>query len=298
MEYKSGLYTIFKFFNKILMIIVIIATTFPYLSVVAKAFNNGIDTMLGGITIFPRDPTFENFGTVMKDLTIINASVLTVARVVFGVLIELTLQFAAAYVLTKKNLRYKKWIILYFAIPMFLHAGVIPTYVLYSKIHLLNSFAVYIIPYAFNFFNVVIMRTFMRSSIPVGLEESALLDGANEIDVLVKIFLPLSLPIIATIGLYSGIFHWNDWTTTLVYTTSQKLHTLQYKLMQVITESQHVQKAMEDARRAGSEVSTPTITPESIMAAQIVITTIPVVLVYPFLQKYFIKGIMIGSIKE
>lgn len=136
-------------------------------------------------------------------------------------------------------------------------------------------------------------------TIPVSLEESAKLDGANEFTTLYRIILPLSMPIIATISLWTAVFHWNDWTTTLYFVTKSKLFTLQYLLMQILKESEKITQMIQLAQEQGfdAQISVKT-TPEALKAAQVVVTTLPIIMVYPFLQKYFIKGVMIGAIKE
>lgn len=296
-HYSSG-YKLFRIFNTLFMILLCAVTLFPYLNVLAYAFNEGKDSMLGGITIFPRVPTLENFKVLFRDPVITGATLVSVSRVLIGTALALFVQFCAAYALTKTKLKGRNTIILFFLLPMFFTGGLIPTYLLYSKIGILNNFLVYVIPTSFSFYNVVIIRTYVQT-IPVSLEESAKLDGANEFTILYRIILPLSMPIIATICLWTAVFHWNDWTTTLYFVTKSKLYTLQYLLMQILKESEKITQMLQLAQEQGidAKVSIKS-TPEALKAAQVVITTLPIIMVYPFLQKYFIKGVMIGAIKE
>ena len=284
------------------MIVLCILTVYPYLNVLVKAFNEGTDTMLGGLTFFPRVPTWENMNVLLHDPSISMAAAISAARVVLGTLLALIVQFSAAYAFNKKSFAGRRGILILFLIPMYFSGGVIPFYLLLSKIGFLNNFLVYIIPGAFSFYNMIIIKTYMHT-IPISLEESAKLDGANEIIILFRIILPLSMPIIATVSLWVAVGYWNDWVTTLFYITKPRLFTLQYILMQIIKESERLGEMVELAMRYGRggvnvnsyQVKT---TPEALKAAQVILTTIPIIVVYPFLQKYFIKGVMIGAIKE
>ncbi len=296
-NYGKG-YKIFTIFNTLFMLFIAVVMLFPYLNILATAFNEGADAARGGITIFPRVFTLENFKVILSGDAFKKALGISVLRVVVGVILGLMVQFSCAYALTRQTFWGKGFITKLFAVVMFFHAGMIPTYVLYSEINLLNSFWVYILPTLFSFYNIVIIRTFMQSTIPISLEESALIDGANEIIIFFRIILPLSKPILATMALWIMVTHWNDWTTTLYYIRKSDLFTLQYIMMQVVKESERTQKMMAAALENGLQVeNVQQTTTEVITAAQVVVTTIPIICVYPFLQKYFVKGIMLGSVK-
>lgn len=291
-------YKVFAAFNGFFMIFICIIMLFPYLHILAKAFNEGRDASMGGITIFPRIFTLENFKVILSGDTFKNALIVSVARVVLGVILGLFVQFSAAYALTRKKLPGKSFVTLLFAVSMFIHAGMIPTYVLYSQMELLNSFWVYIFPVLFSYYNVVIIRTFIQSTIPASLEESALIDGANEMIIFFKIIIPLSKPILATIALWIMVTHWNDWTTTLYYIKKPSLFTLQYVMMQIVKESERTQKAVAAALETGMDIdNVKNTTSEALSAAQVVVSTLPIICVYPFLQKYFVKGITLGAVK-
>lgn len=291
-------YKVFTAFNGFFMIFICIIMLFPYLHILAKAFNEGRDASMGGITIFPRVFTLENFKVILSGDTFKNALIVSVARVVLGVILGLFVQFSAAYALTRKKFPGKSFVTLLFAVSMFIHAGMIPTYVLYSQMKLLNSFWVYIFPVLFSYYNVVIIRTFIQSTIPASLEESALIDGANEMIIFFKIIIPLSKPILATIALWIMVTHWNDWTTTLYYIKKPSLFTLQYVMMQIVKESERAQKAVAAALETGMDIdNVKNTTSEALSAAQVVVSTLPIICVYPFLQKYFVKGITLGAVK-
>ena len=299
MKMKQSMgYRVFYIFNIIFMIFLGVIMIFPYLNTLAKAFNQAADSARGGITIFPRVFTLENFKTVLTANGMGRAAAVSVSRVAIAVVLSIIVQFGAAYALSN-NFPGKKFFNLLFTIPMFIGGGLVPTYVLISNIGLLNNFWVYILPGLFSFYNVVIIRTFIQSTIPESLFESAVIDGSDEIKIFFKIVLPLSKPILATVALWVMVAHWNDWTSTLYYIRKSSLFTLQYIMMQLVKETERLQKLQQAAIEMGVDVSNmhTKVTSESIISAQVMITTIPIICVYPFLQKYFIKGIMMGSIK-
>lgn len=284
--------------NYTFMFLVVFVMVFPYLNVLAKSLNEANDTILGGITFFPRKFTINNFITLLSDSQLVQSGVNSIIRVFTGTIIALIVQFICAYALSQKTLVGKTPILIFFIIPMFFNGGLIPQYILYSELNLLNNFLVYLLPSAFTFFNVVIIRTYMQT-LPDSLTESAKLDGANHLKILIFLTLPLSIPILATVTLWIAVGHWNDWTTTLYFVTKTRLFVLQFVLMQVIRETerirQMIQYALEQGLNPGAKLPT---TPEALRAAQVVLTTLPIIILYPLLQRYFIKGITIGAVKE
>lgn len=300
MKIKESLASrIFDILNVVFMLLLAVVLIFPYLNVLAKAFNDAADSARGGITFYPRVFTIENFKTIFADSTTLTAAIISVSRVLIAVVLSLLVQFSAAYALSKKAFPGKKFFVTLYMIPMFITAGQVPLYVIITKLNLLNTFWVYILPFLFSFYNIVIIRTFIQSTIPESIEESALIDGANEVIMFFKLILPLSKPILATIALWVMVQHWNDWTATLYYIRKQDLFTLQYIMMQLVKETDRMQKMQQAALEAGMPVEEikNKISSESLIAAQVIVTTIPIICVYPFLQKYFVKGIMMGSVK-
>ena len=290
---------IFNVLNVTFMCLLMIAMSLPYLNVLAKAFNDGEDSQRGGITIFPRVFTLENFKTIITDSAFPRAFVLSVIIVITATLLALIVQLMAAYALTRKDLIGRSFLLVLFMIPMYFGGGLIPTYIMYSKIGILNNVLVYILPTCFGLYNTVIIRSFING-LPGGLAEAARIDGAGELTILWRIIVPLSKPVMATIALWTAVGKWNDWTTTMYYVTKKSLFTLQYLLVQVLKESQRLRTMIEEALKRGEYivVGDASVTPEAIKAAQIIVTTITIVIVYPFLQKYFIKGVMVGAIKD
>ncbi len=295
---KSMGYRIFTVINVIIMIFIGIVMLFPYLNVIAKAFNEGADTARGGVTLFPRAFTMENIKTIVTEASFANALFVSVSRVVIGVILGIIVQFSAAYALAKRKFPFKSFITILFIIPGYISAGQIPSYVLMADLKLINNFWIYILPTLFSFYNIIVFRTFIQSTVPDSLPEAALIDGANELTIMWKIVLPLCKPVLATVALWIMVGQWNDWTTTLVYIRKSNLFTLQYKMMELVKESERMTKLIEAARQAGQDISDmPVPTSESLISAQVVVSTFPIICVYPFLQKYFVKGIMLGAVK-
>ncbi len=294
----SKSYKVFYVFNIIILLLMCCTMLFPYLNQLAIAFNEGSDTSMGGLTIFPRKFTLYNFSTVLSDPGTVNAAVISILRVVLTVAISIIITFAAAYALTRRDLKGRKVFSRIYMITMYVNAGVIPTYILYRYLGLINNFAVYVLPYTFSFYNMIIMRSFIQE-LPASLEESALLDGANELVVMFKIIMPLSLPVIATVALWIAVGQWNEYTSTLYYITDKELYTLQYLMMRVIKQGETMKQQMSLNEAMGvSNNAAQQVTTESVKAAMMIVTTLPIICLYPFLQKYFVKGVALGAVKE
>lgn len=293
-------YAIFKIFNIIFMFAIIAVTLCPYLNVLAKALNDGQDTMRGGIYLWPRKVTLENFRVLLADSSLYLAAVVTIFRVVITTFLALLVQFMTAYALSKK-LKGFKIVNLYFTVPMFISGGIIPHYILFSSIGLLNNFWVYVIPWLFTFYYVIIIRSYIETSIPDAVIEAAEIDGVTEWGMLFRMVLPLSKPILATIALWLIVHNWNDWAATLYYIDDPDLHTLQYKLMQTIKETERMNALIQEAVQSGQDVESMVnslkVTTDSMVSAQIVVVTLPVICIYPFIQKYFVHGITLGAVK-
>ena len=286
----------FGVFNIILMLLLSAIMLYPYLNQMAISLNEGMDTALGGITIFPRKFTFQNFQAVFSNKDMLGGAIVSVSRVILEIVLSIATIFAAAYGLTRKKLPYRKQITLFLMIPAYVTAGTIPIYILYRYLGFINNYLVYIIPKMFVFYNMVIVRSFLQE-LPASIEESAKIDGAGDALIMVKIAFPLCKPVIATIALWIAVGAWNDWTTTLMYITEPDLYPLQYIMMKLIKETEVAQKMAAEAAVTGTEV-TFIPTSESIKAATLIVTTLPIIMVYPFLQKYFISGVTLGAVKE
>lgn len=289
---------IFCVFNISFFILMMVVVLFPYLNIIAKAFNDGKDTAMGGITIFPRKFTLENFKAVLGDEAIIRSFFISVANVVVGTFLGLLIQFMAAYVFLNEHFLGRKILMYMLMIPMYFGGGLIPQYILYSRLDLMNNWLVYVLPGCFSVYNMIIIRSYLKS-IPSSLAESAKVDGANDLIIAFRIIFPLAKPVLATVGLWLAVGHWNDWLTTLYFVTNKKLYSLQYVLMQVLKEAEMIQQMVSEALMRGQLVEMElNVTTESLKCAQLIVTTVPIVIVYPFLQKYFIQGVTLGAVKD
>lgn len=281
----------FDIFNNFGMLIVCLLTIYPIWYVLVNAFNDGQDAMRGGIYWWPRMFSLENFSAVFQSSGIMTAMSITVAKTVIGVFIHVLFTAMVAYAFSRKGLIGGKFYILLGTVTMFFGGGLIPTYLLIKDLNMLDSFLVYIIPFMFSFFDLIIFMTFFRE-IPDGLEEAAKIDGANDWSIFLRVVLPVSMPVIATIALFHGVFQWNDYFTGVIYINNTDLQPIQTYLYKVVAQSSSNQMM---AQVPGGVAKT--VTSQSIKMATMVVTTAPIVFVYPFLQRYFVKGMMIGSIK-
>lgn len=284
---------IFQVFNVLIMLLVCLVMVYPYINQVAISFNEGIDAMKGGIGVIPRAFTLANYKAVFSSKSMISGAFISVSITVLHTLLCLVVLFASAYGITRRNLPYRRGITLFLMLPCYVSAGVVPTYIIFRYLGLINNYWVYVIPGCFSFYNMVILRSFLQE-LPASIEESAKLDGANDIQIMYKIALPLSKPVLATITLWVAVGRWNGWTDAMMYITDRKLFPLSYIMMQLIKESSLAQSMADES---GMMASSAQPTPDTIKAATLVVTTLPIILVYPFLQKYFIKGVTIGAVK-
>ena len=285
---------IFQIINILFMLILCICMLYPYLNQLAVSFNESSDTALGGITILPRKFTLANYQTIFGDSAVGNAFWVSASRTVLNVVLAIIVTFSAAYALTRKNLYGRKFIARFLALPSYISAGIIPVYILYRYLGLINNYMVYIIPFCFSFYNMVIFRSFIQD-LPEALSESAIIDGANEIQIMFKIIIPLSLPVVATVALWIAVGQWNDWTTNLYYITDAKYNTLQYLIMKIIKQGEQLRADMILAGDDSEMINKPTS--EAVKAAMLIVTSVPIICTYPFLQKYFVKGVTLGAVK-
>jgi putative aldouronate transport system permease protein len=278
------------------MIIVIIITLYPFLNVTAKSYNDPIDTVKGGIHVLPRAPTLQNYiGLLEAGSNLPTAFRNSVLRTVIGAVSGVLCCAMFAFVLSRKDFVFRKSFTIFLVITMYVSGGIIPDFLLIRNLGLVNNFWVYILPGLINAFNVIVIRAFM-DTIPYSLQESAKIDGANDVSIFFRIILPLCKPVLATIALFIAVGQWNSWFDTYIYTRSNdQLTTLQYELIKVLDSAQAVGSA---ADVHSQQLRTARRSPEAIKMAITVIATVPILLIYPFLQKYFVSGITLGAVKE
>ena len=282
---------VFDIFNVIFIIFFLSIIIFPLWNILVLSFNDGHDAMKGGIYLIPRKFTLENYRTILKDPALYQSFAVTIAKTVVGVVAHLFVTGVAGYAMSKKELIGRNIFIKMGIITMYFSGGMIPLFLVIRSLGLLNSFWVYIIPVLFSFYDMVILMNFFRS-LPISLEESAQLDGAGFFQIFLRVILPLSLPVLATIVLFHGVYQWNDFFTAKLYITDKSLYPIQYHLYQILTSSGAASSA-----KSGVYIARE-FTTQSIQQAMMVVTTLPIIMVYPFLQKYFISGMLIGGVKE
>lgn len=287
---------VFDTLNTLYMLIVAAITLYPFLHILAVSLNDARDAARGGITIWPRALSFDSYRTVFNYNGLYNSFFISVARTVAGTAVFLAVTTLAGYAMTKKYLKGYRIIYSFFVVSMFVSGGLIPTFLLYQQLGIYNTFFVYILPGAFSTYYMILFRTYIIQ-LPQGLEESAMLDGADEWVIFLRIVLPLSTPIIATIGLFVAVNQWNAWQDTLFFTTNPDLETLQYVLMKVLRQAEATQITKQARSAMAKAMRTTNITPDSIKMAITIVATVPILCVYPFLQKYFVKGMVLGAVK-
>ncbi|MED5016176.1 carbohydrate ABC transporter permease [Paenibacillus chibensis] len=281
-----------------ILIVVMIATIYPFYYSLIISLNNGIDASRGGIFLWPRMFSWDNYQAVFSNDQLIRAYGVTIARTLVGTVCSLAFTALVAYSLAHKGLMFKNYYFLIFIVAMYFSGGLIPYFILIKKLHLMNTFAVYIIPDLLSVFNVIIMMTFFRE-LPEALKESARIDGASDMRTFLRIMVPISAPVFATIALFNGVGHWNAWFDSAYFVNDKSLKTVSFLLMELINKANLTAVAganTVDAQRSATYAA-QTFTAESIRMATMIIVVVPIVCVYPFLQKYFVKGIMVGSVK-
>ena len=285
---------VFVVCNTIFLVAFVIITLYPVLNTVALSFNNGIDAVRGGIHLLPRVFTLQNYKTVLDQQNIVTGAYISVARTVVGTILALAANALLAYVVSRKRFLFRSQLSLFWVITMYVSGGMIPTLILYRNLGLTGTFWVYVIPGMISVFNMLVLRTYMMG-LPEGLEESAQIDGANDFTIFVRIVSPLCKPVYATVALFVAVGQWNSWFDVMLYNRmNTKYTTLQYELMKLLSS---VMQQGGSATSAGQGAAAA-VTPVTVRAAATVVTMLPIICLYPFLQRYFVAGMTLGSVKE
>jgi putative aldouronate transport system permease protein len=286
---------LFDVVNVFLMLCMIVVMIYPLWFCIVGAFSEGQDYMRGGVYLWPRKFTLTNVQSLFFEPVIIDAFKVTILKCAIGTVTSLLFTTIAAYGISRPNLKFKKFYIPFIMFTMFFSGGLIPYFVLIRNLGLYNTFLVYIIPGLFSVWNMIIIQSFLRE-IPVSLIEAAKIDGYHEYSILFRIVIPLSTPVLGAIALFTVVGHWNSYFDSMLYTNSQSLQTIQYYLRKVITDPSASTSLGIQAARSLPEVAYR-VTPQTIKLAAMMVTALPVTAIYPFLQRYFVKGMMIGSVK-
>ena len=272
---------------------IFIVTFYPFYLSIVMAFNEGKDALRGGIYFWPRVFTTENFKELVRDTSWGKALIVTILRTILGTGVTVFFTTLMAYGLSFQNLRGRKVYMIMIIIAMYFSGGVIPYYMVLRSLHLINSFWVYIVPGAINMFYVLVAISFFEG-IPKEMGESARIDGASEITIYLRLIFPVSKPLLATIAIFTAVGHWNSWYDSAFFIQNKNLRTLGYQLMSIINKA-NVSNTSLDAY-SGSQAQ-QSLTPMSIQLAAMLVAVGPILLVYPFFQRYFVSGLTIGAVK-
>lgn len=287
---------IFQKLNLVFLLLMSLTVIYPFINIFAISLNEGRDAMMGGIYLWPRKFSLEAYKLIFNESNLVHSAYISVLRTVIGTFTGLASTAVVAYVLAKRDLLFRRTIIFLYIVTMYFSGGIVPEYLLIRQLGLFDNFAVYIVPGLVTAMNVMMMRQFFEE-LPQALLESARIDGASEQRILLQIVMPIATPVLATIALFIAVGHWTSWFDTYFYTRNDfKLSTLQGVLVKILMEAQAQQMGASNLKDIMQNPNRPT--PEVIKMATITITTVPILMVYPFIQKYFVGGITIGAVKE
>lgn len=289
---KQAKFDWFDVLNYTLLILFCLLTIYPMIFVLSGSLNDGIDYLRGGVYFWPRKHTLANYSAILRDRRLIIGYRVTVLRSVIGTATHLLFTSMVAYGMSRRYLRFRNtywWINIF---TLFFSGGLIPIFMVLKTLGFINTFNVYITPLIYSVFNMIILHNFFRT-IPDEVHESAMMDGASDFRIWLQLYMPLSKPALATIALWTAVFHWNAFFDSMVFTSDPDLATLQLYLMKLIKES----GTIPDPRGLIPAEVKIQFTAETIRLAAIVVSVIPILMIYPFLQRYFVKGIFLGSLK-
>ena len=290
---------VFDSINYSFMFLLSVVMLYPFLNTFAISLNDANDSIKGGIYLWPRILTWSNYEHVFESGHIWQASLTSVLRTVIGTGTSLFATAMVAYAISRQEFVLRHFVTITFVLTMYFNGGLIPNFLLMRELHLIGSFWVYILPGVIGVFNLIVIRSFIEG-LPPSLFESAKIDGAGDFTMFFKIVLPLSLPVLATVSLFIAVGQWNQWFDVFLYNSSDiKLSTLQYELMKLLQNSNASMssKSVRTALSGAQSTSANQVTPVSIRATMTMVASVPIICVYPFLQKYFVKGLTLGGVK-
>lgn len=284
----------FKIILGFLCSMIFLLIAYPLYFIIIASFSDSTLVSTGKVLFIPKNISFFGYQEIFKDMRIWTGYRNTLFYTVFGTLVNMLFTLPAAYVLSRKEFRARRFIMFIFVITMFFNGGLIPTYLLMKGLSLTNTIWVFILPFSVNVFYLIIARTFFENSLPQELHEAAVMDGCSHFTFFFKVALPLSKALISVIGLYYLVGHWNDFFTALIYIRDTKLQPLQIVLRDILLSNQVFSSGAGTGGDAGGYAQRYA---DQIKYGVIIVSTLPILLIYPFMQKYFEKGVMIGSIK-
>ncbi|MBP1991762.1 putative aldouronate transport system permease protein [Paenibacillus eucommiae] len=283
----------FSVLNYLILSMTLLIVLYPLVFVLIASLSSPETVIRGEVWIWPKGFNLDAYSRVFQNKDIMSGYLNTIMYTIAGTAINLVMTVLAAYPLSRKDLKGRNVIVMFMMFTMFFSGGLIPTYMIIKNMGLINTFWAMVIPNAVSVFNIIIMRTFFQHTIPNEVQEAAVMDGCSNMNILVRVVLPLSMPIIAVMILFYGVGHWNAYFNALIYLSDRDKYPLQLILREIL-----VQNQTQDMMDLNSESSSQqALVAASIKYAVIIVTNVPVLLLYPFLQKYFVKGVMVGAIK-
>ncbi|MBO9607903.1 MAG: carbohydrate ABC transporter permease [Paenibacillaceae bacterium] len=282
----------FDYVNYAVMLVFTLLVLYPFWQVAVLSFSNVKETTSLGVHLWPKSPSFAAYQFLFSYDAIVRPYANSIVRTLAGTALELAFTLLAAYPLAKRDLPYRGWITTYFIVPMFFTGGLIPSYLLIRSLGLVDNFLVLIVPMAVSIFSIIIMRNYFMS-LDQALEESAVIDGAGYWTLLLRIVIPVSVPVLATIGLWAAVGHWNAWFDAMIYIRNRDLTVIQAVMREMLQASNEQANDLA-ANRSAQQAQ---ISLANVRAAIALLSIGPIVLAYPWVQRYFIKGIMLGSLK-
>ena len=272
---------------------VVVVTVYPFWNIFIISINDATDAIRGGLYFLPRKLSLSSYAEILGRSTFLASIKVSVGRTLIGTPIAVLVTAMLAYPLSRKDLVGRKFWNLLFVFTMYFGGGLVPYYMVLKGIHMLNTFWVFIFPMMMSVYNMILIRSYIES-MPDSLFEAAKIDGANDLVVFVKMVIPLSKPILMTVALFVAINQWNSWFDAYLYTSDQALKPMQSILVEILNQYQTGASTSQAMSNAKAGV---TVTPDSIRMAATMVATLPIIMVYPFVQKYFVKGVMLGAVK-
>jgi len=291
---KSKQDVILDIIKVVFLSIITIVTIYPFWNIFIISINDATDAIRGNLHFWPRVFSLESYKNILSRQEFLNSTKVTVARTVIGTPIAVFVTTMLAYVLSRKDLVAKKFVTIIFIFTMYFGGGLVPYYMVLKNIHLLNSFWVYIFPGCVSVYNMILVKSYIEA-MPDEIFEATRIDGANDLTIFFRMIIPLSKPILMTIGLFVAVGQWNAWFDAYLFTSDQGLKTMQSILVEILNQYSMGSSNSEQMSNAAAGM---TVTPDSIRMAATMVATVPIILVYPFIQKYFVKGIMLGAVKS
>lgn len=284
----------FDILNAVFMFCFLIVVIYPFINVLAISFNNGQDAVKGGIYLWPRKFTLDNYEYILKGTTLIRGTIVSVLRTVIGTVTGVLCSALLGYIVSCKHFAGRKFMRIIFIITMYFGGGLIPTYLLMTKLGLVNTLTVYWLPSLFSAYYMLLTASYIQN-IPDALFEAARVDGASELRIFAQLVIPLSVPMLACIAIYIGVGQWNSWFDVNLYSKNGRWDNLQIILYRMLNQASAMAD-MTDSTMLSEKMRT--IQPLTIRSAITVVAVTPIVIIYPFFQKYFVSGMTLGAVKQ